>query len=78
MQMGYEYLSNSQRLMLMPVTERYFVFIASSLREKSSIMFQCIPAYLNAAEIVEEFASFAQVPLKTVGCHNDMNLSAIT
>ena len=43
MQMGYEYLATTERLMLMPVTERYFVFIASSLREKNAVMFHCIP-----------------------------------
>jgi hypothetical protein len=39
MQMGYEYLSTKPRMMMMPLTERYFVFIASSLREKNAVMF---------------------------------------
>ena len=43
MNMGYEYLGTNNRKLISPLTERYFVFIASSLREKSSVLFQCIP-----------------------------------
>jgi hypothetical protein len=68
MQMGYEYLSTRPRMMMMPLTERYFVFIASSLREKNAVMFQCIPENPSAAEIVEELASFAAVPFRSVQC----------
>ena len=45
MNMGYEYLGTGDRLMITPLTERYFLYIASSLREKSSVMFQCIPEH---------------------------------
>lgn len=77
MQMGYEYLATTERLMLMPVTERYFVFIASTLREKNAVMFNCIPDNHNAAQIVSEFASFAQVPFYSLACHNELSLSSI-
>jgi len=36
--LGYEYLGTQQRLLITPLTERYFVFIASALRERSSVM----------------------------------------
>lgn len=45
MPMGYEYLGTYNRLAIAPLTERYFVFISSSLREKSSVMFECIPEH---------------------------------
>ena len=37
MQMGYEYLSTRPRMMMMPLTERYFVFIASSLGKRMQL-----------------------------------------
>lgn len=49
MNMGYEYLGTYNRMMIVPITERYFVFMSSSLREKSSVMFQCIPEHQFAA-----------------------------
>lgn len=78
MRMGYEYLGSSQRLLMMPITERYFVFIASSLREKNAVMFQCIPENQTASEIVEEFASFSAMPFLSVQCEQNMSLGQIT
>jgi len=78
MQMGYEYLASQNRILIMPCTERYFLFIASSLREKNAIMFQCVPKMESASFIVEEFAAFAAVPFRQVQCGTHMNLSVIT
>lgn len=78
MQMGYEYLSSQNRIILMPCTERYFVFIASALREKNAVMFECVPKAESASFIVEELAAFAAVPFRSVQCGAHMNLSAIT
>ena len=36
-----EYLGSSPRLALTPLTNRYFVFISSALREKSAVLFKC-------------------------------------
>jgi len=32
--LGYEYLGTNQRLLLTPLTNRYFVFVTSALRER--------------------------------------------
>lgn len=78
MNMGYEYLGTNNRLSISPLTERYFVFMASSLREKSSVVFQCIPEHQMAASIVEEMASLCSVPFKTITCSEHSNLSSLT
>ena len=78
MNMGYEYLGTYNRLSIAPLTERYFVFMASSLREKSSVLFQCIPEHQFAAQIVEEMAALASVPFKSINCSNHTDLSALT
>ena len=68
MGMGYEYLGTYNRLAIAPLTERYFVFMASSLREKSSVMFQCIAEHQFASSVVEEMSALAAVPFKTINC----------
>ena len=45
MNLGYEYLGTSNRMLLSPLTDRYFIYIASCLREKSSVILQCIPEH---------------------------------
>ena len=78
MNMGYEYLGTYNRLAISPLTDRYFVYMASSLREKSSVMFQCIPEHQFAATIVEEMASLCAVPFKTIACSEHTNLASLT
>ena len=38
-----EYVGSNNRLTLSPITNRYFVFISSALREKSAILLKTIP-----------------------------------
>ena len=78
MNMGYEYLGTNNRLSISPLTERYFVYMASSLREKSSVMFQCIPEAQFASGIVEEFSALCSVPFKTITCSEHSNLTSLT
>jgi len=40
------------------------VFASSALREKSAIMFKCIPSILEAGEIISEFSSICTVALQ--------------
>ena len=40
-QLGTEYLGSQPRIPLSPLTDRYFVFISSALREKSGVLFRC-------------------------------------
>ena len=78
MPMGYEYLGTFNRTMIVPLTERYFVFVASSLREKSSVLFQCISEQHNASQIIEEMAALCAVPFRTIHCSAHTNLASIT
>ena len=78
MPIAYEYLGTSNRLLLSPLTDRYFVYLSSCLREKSSVLLQCIPEHQKAHEVVEEMAAFCAVPFKNIQCSQHSNLSALT
>jgi len=77
MNMGYEYLGTYNRLAIAPLTERYFVYMASSLREKSSVMFECIPEHQVASGVCEEMSALCAVPFKKINCSEHTNLSSL-
>ncbi len=66
--LGHEYLGTQQRLMITPLTQRYFVFIASALREKQSAMLNCSAYESTGSEIVQEFATLCALPFKSHKC----------
>ena len=68
-QQANEYLGNSiQRLPLSPLTNKYFVFISAALREKSAVLFRCMPTHDYAGDVFEEFSNICSVPFKTFQC----------
>mmetsp|Transcript_29870 Transcript_29870/g.45652 ORF Transcript_29870/g.45652 Transcript_29870/m.45652 type:complete len:131 (+) Transcript_29870:5478-5870(+) len=64
-QLGTEYLGSHQRIPLSPLTDRYFVFVSSALREKSGVLFRCNQSHQHAADVFEEFAHQCHMPFKS-------------
>ncbi len=66
-----EYLGNEVvRLPLTPLTNKYFVFIAAALREKSAVLFRCMPTHDYAEDVFGEFSNLCTVPFKPFHCLN--------
>jgi len=60
-----EYIGNaSYRLPLTPLTNKYFVFIAAALREKSAVLFRCVPTHDYCQDVFSEFSNLCTVPYK--------------
>ena len=68
-QLGTEYLGSQQRLPLSPLTDRYYVFISSALREKSGVLFRCNQSHQHAADVFEEFAHQCHMAYKSFQCN---------
>jgi len=75
--LGTEYLGSQQRLPLSPLTDRYYVFISSALREKSGVLFRCNQSHQHASDVFEEFAHQCHMPYKSYQCNQDMNVSQL-
>jgi hypothetical protein len=52
-----------------PLTNRYFVFISSALREKSAVLFNSTETSNSiAGDVFEEFSAVCMTPFKKVLC----------
>lgn len=71
---GNEYLGTSHRLVLTPLTTKYFVFISSAFREKSAVLFRCIPDHLFSGDIYHEFSNLCTIPFKSFHCNPKISM----
>ncbi len=70
-----EYLGATRRLcVLYPVSEKLFVNISSSLREKSGVVARCHSAFDVGGEVFQEFACLCSMPLQKLVCHEHVTL----
>ena len=72
-----EYIGPRQRLYITPNTERYFVFISAALREKSGVLFKCIPAQEYGGIIFEEFAGICTTALQSFQCNEQLSMRVL-
>jgi hypothetical protein len=73
-----EYLGSLPRLVMTPLTNRYFVFIASALREKSSVLFNSSETSNSiAGDVFEEFSNMCMAPFKKVVCTPVLDLKPL-
>ena len=76
-QLGTEYLGSNQRLPQSPLTDRYYVFLSSALREKSGVLFRCNQYHQHSADVFEEFAHQCHMPYKSLQCNQDMQVAQL-
>jgi hypothetical protein len=61
-----------------PLTNRYFLFMSSALRDKTAVMFNCSDqSNSNAADVIEEFASMCMTPFKSISCSPVLDLKPV-
>ena len=70
-----EYLGNAKRFCsLYPISEKLFVNISSSLREKSGVVARCHAGFDVGSEVFQEFAYLCSMPLQRLVCHPGVTL----
>ena len=62
---------------LSPLTDRYYVFISSALREKSGVLYRCNQSHQHAADVFEEFAHQCHMAHKSFQCNQDMHVAQL-
>ena len=62
------------RIPITPLTNKYFVFISAALREKSAVLFRCIPSHDYSEDIYEEFSNICTVPFKKYSCNDKLTM----
>lgn len=73
-----EYLGSLPRLTISPLTNRYFVFISSTLREKSAVLFHSSDASNSiAGDVFQEFSNLCMTPYKKVVCSPIIDLKPL-
>lgn len=73
-----EYLGSNPRLIITPLTNRYFVFISSALREKSAVLFNSSEASNSiAGDVFEEFSNICMTPFKKFVCSPIIDLKPL-
>jgi len=60
-----------------PLTNKYFVFISAAFREKSAVLFKCVPSHDYAGDVYEEFSNICAVPFKGYQCNPMMTMKAL-
>lgn len=73
-QQANEYLGAQYRIPITPLTNKYFVFISAALREKSAVLFRCIPSHDYSEDIYSEFSNICTVPFKKYSCNDKLSL----
>jgi len=74
---GNEYLGSHPRLCITPLTTRLFVFMSSSLRENSAVLYKCGKGQPMAGELFREFANTCAIGYREYTCTPDMGMGAL-
>ena len=59
------------------MTNKYFVFVSAAFREKSAVLFKCIPSHDYCGDIFSEFSSVCSVPFKWYLCNPNLSLKSL-
>lgn len=74
---NWEYLGSNYRFLCTPLTSKYFLFMACSLRESSSVMFKTNTSHQYAGDVFEEFSSLCGMGQKRLCIHGGTSTAAL-